>query len=247
MNHQRLNKFKLGFRHGIPIMLGYFAVAFTLGIAAREAGITAFQAGLTSALINASAGEYIGFTLIAANAGYFEVLIMEAVANARYLLMSCSLSQKLSPDTPLRHRLLVGFYITDEIFSVSYAQPGMLNPWYTFGAAAAAAPGWALGTVFGVLVGNILPLRFVSALGVGLYGMFIASFIPPAKENKLICGLVAISFAASFLFSFVSVPWLTDGIKIIVLTVVLSLGAAILFPIQEKTDASEESEAEHDA
>jgi len=244
MNHQRLNKFKLGFRHGIPIMLGYFAVAFTLGIAAREARITAFQAGLTSALINASAGEYIGFTLIAANAGYFEVLIMEAVANARYLLMSCSLSQKLSPDTPLRHRLLVGFYITDEIFSVSYAQPGMLNPWYTFGAAAAAAPGWAFGTALGVIVGDILPLRFVSALGVGLYGMFIASFIPPAKENKLIACLVAVSFAASFLFSKVSLPWLTDGVKIIILTVVISLAAAILFPIKE---ATAESEAQHDA
>lgn len=247
MKQHRLTKFKHGYRHGIPIMLGYFAVSFTLGIAAREAGITAFQAGLTSALINASAGEYIGFTLIAANAGYFEVLIMEAVANARYLLMSCSLSQKLPPDTPLRHRLLVGFYITDEIFSVSYAQPGMLNPWYTFGAAAAAAPGWAFGTVLGVLVGNILPLQFVSALGVGLYGMFIASFVPPARENKLTCGLVAVSFAASLLFSFVSVPWLTDGVKIIILTVVISLLAAILFPIKENAASTEEKEVEHDA
>lgn len=223
-------------------MLGYFAVAFTLGLAAREAGITAFQAGLTSALINASAGEYIGFTLIAANAGYVELLIMEAVANARYLLMSCSLSQKLSPDTPLLHRFIVGFYITDEIFSVSYAQPGMLNPWYTFGAATAAAPGWALGTVCGVLVGNILPLRLVSALGVALYGMFIASVMPAARGNKMITGLIAVSFAASLLFSAVKVSWLTDGIKIILLTVVISLGAAILFPVKS---ASEEKEAEH--
>ncbi len=247
MKTNRLKSFKLGFRHGIPIMLGYFAVSFTLGIAAREAGITAFQAGLTSALINASAGEYIGFTLIAANAGYFEVLIMEAVANARYLLMSCSLSQKLPPDTPLRHRLIVGFYITDEIFSVSYAQPGMLKPWYTFGAAAAAAPGWAFGTVLGVVVGNILPLQIVSALGVGLYGMFIASFIPPAKNDRLIAGLVIVSFAASFLFSKVSLPFLTDGVKIIILTVVISLGAAILFPVKEKKAPAAEQEAEKDA
>ncbi|MBE6597862.1 MAG: AzlC family ABC transporter permease [Ruminococcaceae bacterium] len=247
MRNERLKWFKLGFRHGIPIMLGYFAVSFTLGIAAREAGITAFQAGLTSALINASAGEYIGFTLIAANAGYFEVLIMEAVANARYLLMSCALSQKLPPDTPLRHRLIVGFYITDEIFSVSYAQPGMLKPWYTFGAAAAAAPGWAFGTALGVIVGDILPLQLVSALGVGLYGMFIASFIPPAKSDRLIAGLVVVSFAASFLFSKVSLPWLTDGVKIILLTVVISLIAAILFPVKEKSPVSGEKEEIKDA
>jgi len=244
MKKERFLWFKKGLRDGIPIMLGYFAVSFTLGIAAREAGITAFQAGLTSALINASAGEYIGFTLIAANAGYFEVFIMEAVANARYLLMSCSLSQKLPPDTPLRHRLIAGFYITDEIFSISYAVPGMLNPWYTFGAAAAAAPGWAFGTALGVIIGDILPLRLVSALGVGLYGMFIASFVPPAKKDMLIAGLVIVSFAASFLFSKVSVPWLTDGVKIILLTVVISLAAAILFPVKEK---SGEGGSDHDA
>jgi len=244
MKKERFLWFKKGLRDGIPIMLGYFAVSFTLGIAAREAGITAFQAGLTSALINASAGEYIGFTLIAANAGYFEVFIMEAVANARYLLMSCSLSQKLPPDTPLRHRLIAGFYITDEIFSISYAVPGMLNPWYTFGAAAAAAPGWAFGTALGVIIGDILPLRLVSALGVGLYGMFIASFVPPAKKDRLIAGLVIVSFAASFLFSKVSVPWLTDGVKIILLTVVISLAAAILFPVKEK---SGEGGSDHDA
>ncbi len=243
MKNQRFQCFKLGFRHGIPIMLGYFAVSFTLGIAAREAGITAFQAGLTSALINASAGEYIGFTLIAANAGYFEVLIMEAVANARYLLMSCALSQKLPPTTPLRHRLLVGFYITDEIFSISYARPGMLNPWYTFGAAAAAAPGWALGTACGVMVGDILPLQLVSALGVGLYGMFIASFVPPAKKSRIIGGLVVVGFGASYALSFVSLPFLTDGVKIIILTVVLSLGAAIFFPVDSEKG---ESEVNHD-
>lgn len=247
MKNERFIWFKKGIRDGIPIMLGYFAVSFTLGIAAREAGITAFQAGLTSALISASAGEYIGFTLIAANASYFEVLIMEAVANARYLLMSCSLSQKLPPDTPLHHRLMMGFYITDEIFSISYGVPGRLNPYYTFGAIAVAIPGWTLGTALGVIAGDILPTQLVSALGVGLYGMFIASFIPPAKKDRRIAGLVVVSFAASAFFSGISAAWLTDGVKIIILTVVISLVAAILFPVKEEPPVSEESEAEHDA
>lgn len=246
MKNERLQWFKKGLRDGAPIMLGYFAVSFTLGIAAREAGITAFQAGLTSALINASAGEYVGFTLIAANAGYFEVLIMEAVANARYLLMSCALSQKLPSDTPLWQRCVAGFYITDEIFGISNAVPGKLNPFYTFGAAAVASPGWALGTALGVVAGDLLPVWLVSALGVGLYGMFIASFVPAAKKNARIGGLVVVSFVASFLFSRISAPWLTDGVKIIVLTIVLSLGAALLFPVTEEEPTSE-SEAEHGA
>ncbi len=241
---ERWTWLKRGMRDGVPIMLGYFAVAFTLGIAARQAGISPFQAGLTSALINASAGEFIGFTLIAADAGYLELLVMEAVANARYLLMSCSLSQKLPPDTPLSHRLLVGFYITDEIFSISYAVSGKLNPFYNVGAALLASPGWALGTVAGVVVGNILPAALTSALGVGLYGMFIASFVPAAKKERRVAVLVAVSFVASFLFSKISLPWLTDGVKIILLTVVISLGAALIAPVRE--DAHEDEEVRQD-
>ena len=106
MNTDRKKAYLRGVRDGIPIMLGYFAVSITLGIAARNAGMTPFQATLTSLLINASAGEFIGFTLISAGAGYLEVMLMEAIANARYLLMSCALSQKLDARTPLIHRLL---------------------------------------------------------------------------------------------------------------------------------------------
>ena len=98
--------FAKGLHDGIPIMLGYFAVSIALGISARNAGMTAPQATLASALIMASAGQYIGFTLIAAGASYLEVMVMEAIANARYLLMSFSLSQKLHPKTGLLHRLL---------------------------------------------------------------------------------------------------------------------------------------------
>ena len=177
--------FRTGVRDGIPIGLGYFAVSFTLGIAAKNAGMTAFQAALTSALINASAGEFVGFTLIAAQAGYLEVMIMEAVANARYLLMSCSLTQKLAPSTGLMHRMLMGFYVTDEIFGVSIARPGELEPVYVYGVISMAAPGWTLGTFLGVLMGNILPLRLISALSVALYGMFTVVFVPAAKENRV--------------------------------------------------------------
>ena len=228
-----------GVKDGIPIGLGYLAVAFTLGISARNAGFTASQAALTSFLINASAGEFVGFTLIAQNAGYLEVIIMEAVANARYLLMSCALSQKLSPDTPLLHRMLIGFDVTDEIFGVSIAVEGKLKPIYTYGVMTVALPGWALGTYLGVAMGNILPPRALSALSVGLYGMFIAIFIPPARKNKIIAGLVAVSFAASFVFAKLpAFSGISSGIKTIILTVVISLAAAILFPV-EKEDAEE--------
>lgn len=229
--------YKKGIRDGMPIALGYFAVSFTLGIAAKNAGLTAFQAMLTSILNNASAGEFAGFTLIAAGSGYLEMAIMEFVANARYLLMSCALTQKLDPKTPLLYRLFMGFYVTDEIFGIAIGVPEKLNPFYTFGAITVAAPGWAIGTYLGVLMGNILPGNIVSALSVGLYGMFIAVIIPPAKTNKILAGLIIISMAVSWVFNSLPVfDGISSGIKIIILTVVISAGAALLFPIKEDSD-----------
>ena len=224
-----------GFRDGIPISLGYFAVAFSLGIAARNAGLTAFQAMLTSLLNNASAGEFAAFTLIGAGAGYVEVALMTLVSNARYLLMSCALSQKLDPDTPLLPRMLIGFDVTDEIFGVSIAFPGRLNPFYTYGVILAALPGWALGTYFGVLMGNALPARLVSALSVSLYGMFIAIIIPPARQSRVVAMFVIVSMALSGLLSAVELfHFLSSGARIILLTVVISAVAAWKFPIREE-------------
>ena len=226
--------FARGLRSGVPIGLGYFAVAFTLGIAARSAGLNALQATLSSLLLNASAGQFVGYTLMSAGAGYLEVAIMEMVANARYLLMSFSLSQKLRPETGLIHRLILGWYVTDEVFGVSISAPGYLNPWYTYGAIALACPGWAAGTCLGVILGNIFPDPVVSALSVGLYGMFIAIFVPPARQSRVIRSLVLISMALSLLVNWAPFfAGISSGIKTILLTVLISAAAAILFPIRE--------------
>lgn len=237
--------FQHGMRDGSPIALGYFAVAFTLGIAARNAGLSALQAFVASFLNNASAGEYAGFALIAAGSTYLETAIMTLVVNARYLLMSCALSQKLKPDTPLRHRMLIAYDVTDEIFGICVAQPGNLNPWYAYGAIVVAIPGWALGTYFGVIMGNVLPTRVVSALSVGLYGMFLAIIIPPARKSRPIAGIVAAGFATSFLVNRLPLfDGVSTGIKTIVLTIALAFLAAALFP-NDGVNTEEKKEEEN--
>lgn len=225
-------------RDGIPISLGYFAVAFTLGIAAKNAGLSAFQATIASLLVNASAGEFAGFTLIAAGASYIELAIMMVVANARYLLMSCALSQKLSPETKFKHRLFLGADLTDELFGISMAVTNYLNPVYTYGAMLVSIPGWATGTCLGVVMGNILPADVVSALSVGLYGMFLAIIIPPAKKNKIIAGVVTASMVLSYIVAKTPLfSGMSSGMQIILLTVVISSVAALLFPVKEEENA----------
>lgn len=222
---------------GVPIAIGYFAVAIALGISAKKAGLSPLQASLTSLLINASAGEYAGFSLIAAGATYLEVIFMEAVANARYLLMSTALSQKLEPGTGIGKRLLLGFTVTDEIFGVSVALDEPLSPFFTYGAFVVATCGWTSGTLFGAILGEILPVSVVTALGVGLFGMFISVFVPEAKKNKVVAALVVISFVLSLTFS--KLPYLSaipEGIRVILLTLMISVGTALLFPIKEKKE-----------
>ena len=232
----RRRAFLRGMRDGVPIGIGYFAVAFSLGIAARNAGLTAFQGFLLSWFGMASAGEYAAITVIAAGAGYLEMAVVTVVANARYLLMSFALSQRLAPDIPLRHRLLIGYSITDELFGIAVAQPKPLEPFYSYGSYLVAVPSWSAGTAAGVIAGNLLPVRAVSALSVALFGMFLAVILPPARKDRVVLGFVLAGFGCSFLVSRL-LPGLSGGSRTILLTVALSALAAARFPIREEDDA----------
>lgn len=232
-----------GFRDGIPIGLGYLAVSFSLGITARNAGMSPFQGFLMSILNNASAGQYAGLTVIAANASYLEIALVTLIANARYLLMSCALSQRFPTDLPFFHRLLIGYDVTDELFGITIARPGLIDPYYTYGAILIAAPCWASGTALGIVAGNMLPARIVSALSVALYGMFLAVIIPPARKDKVVAVLIPLCFIASFAAAHLpAVSKLSGGARTILLTVIISAGAALLFPRKPT-----EEETGHDA
>lgn len=226
--------YKKGLRDGIPIALGYFAVSFTLGIAAKKAGITAFQATLMSLTNSTSAGEFAAISAICAGSTYLEMAVMQAVINLRYLLMSCALSQKIDTKVGMLHRLIMGGGITDEIFGISVSVSDKLNPFYMYGAMSLAIPAWASGTCLGVVLGSVLPANIINALSIALYGMFLAVIIPPARDNKIIALIVVVSMAASYMFSIAPILKETSsGMRVILLTVVISMTAAFLFPIEE--------------
>lgn len=242
MNRNK-NAFINGVRDGIPIALGYFAVAFSLGIVAKKAGLDPFQGFLSSMLNHASAGEYAEFTVIVANAPYIEMAFVILVTNIRYLLMSCALSQKFAPDISFWHRLLVGFGITDEIFGISIGRTGTLNPYYNYGAMSIALPSWSMGTALGIVAGNILPPSVVSALSVALYGMFVAIIIPASKADRIVGGVVVVSFLASFAVSVIPLfDHMSDSMKISLLTVIIAGIAAVLFPVKDENMEDEDQD-----
>ena len=231
--------FGRGMRDGIPISLGYFGVSFALGIAAKSTGLTVWQAVLMSGLCVTSAGEFSALTLIAASGSYAAMAFNQAVINIRYLLMSCALSQKLSPETKPIHRFVLSYALTDEIFAASVARAsiskdGFLDPVYGYGLAAVSVPGWMLGTGLGVLLGQALPAMVVNALGVALYGMFIAIIVPPARKNFFLAALIVVSMLMSWLLSVVPLTaGITEGVRVAILTLVIAGAAAVIRPIEE--------------
>ena len=164
------------------------------------------------------------------------------MANGRYLLMSCALGQRFREDTPLIHRFGVGFYITDEIFSLSISLDAPLNPFVNYGAIVVAVPAWSIGTALGIIAGNILPVRLVSALSVALYGMFIASFVPPAKKDRVLLFAIPVCFMLSYLaFRLPYIGELSEGTRSVILTVIIATVLAIAFPLKDE-DKKEVSE-----
>ena len=232
---KRNSAFLEGMRDGIPVGLGYLAVAFSLGIAARAAGLNALDGFAASLFTIASAGEYAGFRVIASGGTYLEMAVVILVANCRYLLMSCALAQKADEKMKTIHRVGMGFFITDELFGLNIARPGALEPLYAYGAALTSVLPWAAGTSLGITAGNLLSPALVSALSVALYGMFLAIIIPPARGNRVVMGAVAVSFLLSWASS--AVPYLrelSEGTRIIILTVIIASACALLFPVREE-------------
>ncbi len=224
-----------GFRDGIPIFLGYLAVSFTFGITAKSAGLSVLQATLMSATNFTSAGQFAALDVITAGASLIELALTQLVINMRYCLMSSALTQKISPNMKFFHRFLFSFGITDEVFGVCASTPERLTDDYCYGVLSSALPGWALGTFLGALSGTLLPEFIISALGIALYGMFIAIIIPPAKKDVRIAGIIAVSMALSALFYYLPVLCeISSGFRIIILTVVISAVAALIFPTPEE-------------
>lgn len=235
--------FLKGMLAGIPICMGYFAVSFALGIAARNTGMNALQSFVMSLTMVASAGQFAAISLIGAGAGFIEMITTTLIVNLRYFLMSCSLTQKLAPSMKPAHRFGLAYCITDEIFGLSVSVDGYLHPFYTYGITFVSVSGWCAGTVLGVIVGNILPAAAADAMGVAMYGMFLAIIIPPAKKNPFVGGLVAVSMLGSFLFTVLPVlRSISSGFRVIILTLVLAGAAALIRPLPADPDEEEEDE-----
>lgn len=231
--------YKKGFADGLPIALGYLSVSFTFGITAVGMGIPPIAAILISMTNLTSAGQVAGIGIIAACGGYLEMAMAQLVINLRYALMGISLSQKLSSKYSLLHRIISSFGITDEIFAVASGQTSDIPPRYMYGLITLPYIFWAAGTAAGALLGAVLPESIQAALGIAIYGMFIAIVIPPAKKSR---GILAVALCAAVLSCIIKyVPLfkgISGGTSVIICAVIAAGLGAFLFPVKTGEEAT---------
>ena len=233
--------FGRGFKHGIPIGLGYLPVAFTFGFLAVTGGLPVWLAVFISLTNLTSAGQFAGTNLILAGAGYMEVALTTFVINLRYMLMSLSLSQKLERGISTGKRLGFAFGITDETFVVASLQPGVLTAAYMFGLIVPPIAGWNLGTLLGGCISTVLPEALQNAMGIALFAMFIALIIPPARESRKILYVIVIAVAVNCGMIYLPVfGGISSGFRIIIATILASAAGAWLFPKEEETENGDE-------
>lgn len=246
MNEKKKQLFIEGMKASIPIASGYFAVSAAYGMAAIVQGMTVTQAVMTSLLNLTSAGQFSGTTLICAQASLVELVLTQLVINARYFLMSISLAQKTGNKMPLKKRLIMSFGITDEIYAVAISQTGAVKFVWFLGLMIPPIIGWTLGTLLGASASSALPDQLVNALGLAMYGMFIAIFVPVArKERPILYCVLLTAFVSVGLNLIAAFRQVSSGYTLIFITVVISAFMAWRFP-REDANQNDDLESEEE-
>ena len=232
------DNFIRGVRRGLPVGVGYFSVSFGFGAMAVSQGIKALDAALISITNLTSAGQFAGLTLIVAAASLWEIVLTQLVINSRYGLMSLALSQRLDKNVTILGRMAMAFVNTDEIFALAMTEKEPVTTPFMLGLGSLPVLGWTLGTLSGALAGSVLPQNIRTALGVMLYGMFIAIVVPPAKQDKSVLITAILAIVLSCLFAWAPVlNTVSPGVAIVICTVAAAAFCAWKFPIKEENAA----------
>lgn len=227
-------RYRDGLKEGIPVGLAYLSVSFGFGITALAQGLSAIEAILISMTNLTSAGQVAALAVIAAAGTLFELFLTQVVINSRYALMGITLTQKLSDECTTRHRLLMSFGLTDEIFAIAASKPYPVGPAYFYGLMTTPYIGWALGTALGAIAGQLLPENFRAALGILIYAMFLSLMIPTAKKNLGVFLTIVIAISLSCCFTFLPIfSFLSAGFSIILSSIISAVVVALIRPIPE--------------
>lgn len=230
-----MEEFLSGCRISLPIALGYFPVSFSFGVFVASSGLPLGLATLISITNLTSSGQFAGVSLMLVQASYMETALTLLMINARYFLMSLSLSQKIDQKMSTLERMVISFGITDETFSLASLEQKTLSFPYMAGFILIPIIGWTSGTLAGETLTNLLPASLQNAMGLALYGMFLAIIIPASSKSRAIGEVVLLAAILSTLMYVTPLfQELSSGFQLIIATLLAALYGAWRYPIEEK-------------
>ncbi len=213
-----------GARDGLPIAASYLFISVAFGALAAETGLTPVEAVGMSALVFAGASQFMALGMLQAGSGVLQIVLATLFINLRHFIMSLAVHHRLAQDTGRGLRALVSFGVTDETFALltlpTPSAADATSPLYALGLMASAYSGWVSGTLLGSLGAQAIPVSLSSAMGVGLYALFIGLLVPQVRRSASARWVAGASMALNALLT----PALGPGWAIVLAT---GLGAAL--------------------
>jgi 4-azaleucine resistance transporter AzlC len=211
------NSFWAGVRLGVPFAVVGFVLSMSFGVLARQAGFSALQAVVTSAIVFAGSAQFAGLAVIASGGTAAAAVAAGTLMNGRFLAMGTALAPSL-PGGPLK-RALQGQTVVDASWALADRGDGTFDRWQLFGTTAPQYVTWVLGSVVGAFGGDLLSdpdrLGLDAVFPTFFLGILIADLRNPRGRVVALCG-AAIALAL--------VPFTPPGVPILAAAAAALLG-----------------------
>lgn len=205
---------------GLPIVIGYFPIAMAFGLLSKNTSISFRDTSLLSMMVYAGASQFMALDLMSAGVTAANIILATFLLNLRHMMMSASLAVEFK-GIPKKYLPVLAFGITDETFSVISFNKEKITLPFVFTINVLAYCSWALGTMVGYAVGEILPVSLQTSLSIGLYAMFASLLFPEIKKSRNILFLSIISALIYILIFYSNI--FTSGWDIILGIIVSSI------------------------
>lgn len=203
--------FSRGLWDSSSIMLGYFPVAVSFGVAAISAGLAPWMAVLISVCIYAGASQFILLLLIAQHTDVWTMVLIVIAVNLRHVFYGPALlSQFSSHPLEAKPYALMAFGLTDEVFAAARARLSRLSVtpkayWY-LGLQLGAYSSWVIGTAVGAYLASDWLSHFPilqQTLAFVLPALFFALLLDMINsvDTRLLAAAAISTWLSSFFFA----------------------------------------------
>lgn len=210
-------RFGPGFRAGLPYSAAGILIAISFGVLA-EPVLGGLEAIVFSAIVFAGTAQFAALAVLADGGGAEAAILAGILLNSRFVAMGFAFGPSTTGG-PFA-RALQGQAVVDASWALANRGEGRFDRDFLLGATATAYPSWVIGTVIGVLGGDLL--GDPQALGLdGLFPAFFLGLLVAEARDRYTVGVALAGAAIALALTPVAPP----GVPIIAASLAVLIGA----------------------